>query len=272
MSGIRPETHRLLSEIMIQNTGVQLGGSGKEYLIDARLAPLVRQRNYKDVESLVQHALSNRDKALLSDVIDALTTNETSFFRDQKPFNSLAEFSLPHFHKSKKTEKHLRIWSAACSSGQEALSIAMTIDKLGIFSDWRIEIVGTDVSNQMLDRARTGKYNQFEVQRGLSAKDLITYFEQDGQDWKVKSFLSKMIRYEYANILKPGFLSKQYDIIFCRNLLIYFDQSTKRIALDTIHKSLSPSGHLVIGGAESLIGMQPMFEPIPGHYGFYKKC
>ena len=231
---------------------------GKEYLVESRLAPVARQYGDRDVNALVGR-LRQGDSALTEAVVDALTTNETSWFRDSHPFSAFEKTLLPQAAK-RSAGSVLNIWSAACSSGQEAYSLAMVIlDWLPANPGVQVKITGTDISQTMVDRAREGRYSQLEINRGLPAKYLVRHFEQHGRDWTLKPELRAMTRFERGNLAQPPVGVPQCDIVFLRNVLIYFDLATKRAVLQNVRKVLRPGGFLVLGGAESALSLDSAF-------------
>lgn len=232
---------------------------GKEYLVESRLAPIARQLGEPDVAGLVAR-LRRGDQALSDAVVDALTTNETSWFRDTHPFDAFANHLLPDVAKSS-TTRQLTIWSAACSSGQEAYSLAMLLlDWLPLNPGFSAKIIGTDISPKMVERARAAKFSQLEVNRGLRAPYLVKYFEQQGRDWTLKQPLRDMCRFERGNLAHPPVGVPTCDIVFLRNVLIYFDLDTKRTVLSNVRRVLRPGGFLVLGGAESTLNLDDAFQ------------
>ena len=231
---------------------------GKEYLVESRLAPVARQYGDRDVNALVGR-LRAGDSALSEAVVDALTTNETSWFRDSHPFAAFAKTLLPEA-ASRCSGSVVNIWSAACSSGQEAYSLAMVVlDWLPANPGFQVKITGTDISQTMVERAREGRYSQLEVNRGLPAKYLVRHFEQAGRDWTLKPEIRAMTRFERGNLAQSPVGVPQCDIVFLRNVLIYFDLATKRAVLQNVRKVLRPGGFLVLGGAESALSLDSAF-------------
>jgi chemotaxis protein methyltransferase CheR len=232
---------------------------GKEYLVESRLAPIARQVGETDVAGLVAR-LRRGDAALTDAVVDALTTNETSWFRDTHPFDAFTNHLLPDVARSS-TTRNIVIWSAACSSGQEAYSLAMLLlDWLPANPGYSAKIVGTDISPKMVERARAAKFSQLEVNRGLRAPYLVKYFEQQGRDWILKPQLRELCRFERGNLAQPPVGVPTCDIVFLRNVLIYFDLDTKRTVLSHVRKVLRPGGFLVLGGAESTLNLDDAFQ------------
>ena len=250
-----------IANLLKERSGLFLGPE-KIYLLDSRLLPIARKHNFAGLEELF-NALRLGKEDLTAEVVDAMTTNETSFFRDQHPFDALRKQVLPGLIKRRENQRSLRIWSAACSSGQEAYSLAMVLrDDFPMLAGWRIEIVGTDLSPSILERARAGVYSTFEVQRGLPIKLLIKHFEETPNGWRVKDELRRDIRFSQTNLLHPITALGSFDIVFCRNVLIYFDVSARHQALRALHRRLQPGGWLLLGHAESLLTLATDFQPL----------
>lgn len=242
----------------------------KLYLLESRLLPVAVQFKLQGLDGLAKKLREGRDAELQRAVVEAMTTNETSFFRDNTPFQRMKEDILPHFMKTRATQKTLRIWSAACSSGQEPYSLAMMLKEMGAqLAGWRIEIVATDLSHDILAQAKSGIYTQFEVQRGLPITHLVKYFTQQGDKWQVKPELRDMIAFKPANLLGDLNSLGQFDIVFCRNVLIYFDVQTKDKALRGIKNQLKQDGVLFLGGAETVIGITDSFKTHPDVKSIY---
>lgn len=266
---LRPEDFDFLAKMLKERSGLTLTAD-KSYLIESRLTPLARKRNMKGIEEIVQ-ALRRRDETLARDVTEAMTTNESFFFRDQRPFDILRDTVLPQMMLSRAKQKSVRIWSAACSSGQEAYSIAMLIKETGAkFQGWKFDIIGTDISREMLEKAKAGLYSQFEVQRGLPVQMLVKYFKKNGDTWQIDSSLRAMAQFREWNLLLDLKGLGQFDVVFCRNVLIYFDQPTKARVLENIAKQMPDDGLLFLGGAETVLGVSDRFKPVPELRGLYK--
>lgn len=226
---------------------------GKEYLVDSRLAVLCRRLDLPDAAAVVR-AAQRGDRAALAGIVDALTTNETSWFRDGGPFEALRRQILPDLVRTRATERRLRIWSAACSSGQEAYSVAMICREI-VPPGWTVEILGTDISRDILDRARAGRYSQLEVNRGLPAPLLVQWMRRAGTEWEVLPELRSMVRWDRLNLARPFPPLGRFDVVLLRNVLIYFDPPTKTAVLDRTRAVLRPDGYLLMGGAETTIGL-----------------
>ena len=258
-----------LAEFLKRESGLIITPE-KMYLLESRLMPIAKANDLPSIEDLIAKLRSNSSAALSKEIVEAMTTNETSFFRDIKPFENLEKVILPYFIDKRKHLKKIRIWSAACSSGQEPYSIVMTIlEKFPQLSSWTIEIVATDLSDDILDRARAAEYSQFEVQRGLPVTMLVKYFKKDGDKWLIKDDLKKHITYKTFNLLSFPYHLGTFDIIFCRNVLIYFDVETKGQVLEHMYKSLPQDGVIVLGGAETVLGITDVFKGLKKHRGIY---
>lgn len=226
------------------------------YMLEQRLNPLAESLGLTDIDTLVKELRRSNDTSLKTKVAEAVTVNETSFFRDVHPFEALRTHIIPELVKKNAAKKSIRIWCAAASTGQEPVSIAMTIrESFPELSNWKCDIVATDLSEEVLDRCRSGSYSQLEVNRGLPARKLVRFFERTGADWRTKPEIRNMIRYQRLNLTKPLTFMSQFDIVFIRNVLIYFDQPTKTDILKRVHRTLSPDGYLFIGSSETVIGM-----------------
>jgi chemotaxis protein methyltransferase CheR len=240
----------------------------KMYLLESRLLPIAKIFNLPDLSALARAVAAGLDKKLLQDVMEAMTTNETSFMRDGKPFERFKKIMLPHLLEEKKLTKQLRIWCAACSSGQETYTLAMLLkEEAAKLAGWNIEIVATDISNDILERARAGVYTQFEVQRGLPIQFLVKYFTQNGDKWHIKPELKQGITFKPGNLLENFGILGKFDLIFCRNVLIYFDTPTKGEILGRMHGALNKPGYVVLGGAETVLGVTDKLKPLPNHSG-----
>jgi chemotaxis protein methyltransferase CheR len=235
--------------------------AGKEYLVEARLNALARQQNIDSIADLVARLRSNPLDPLHRLSVEAMTTNETSFFRDHSPFEALKSTILPALLTSRANTKSLSIWCAASSTGQEPYSIAMTLcEAIPNLSDWKIIFIATDLSLEMVARSRAGAYNQIEINRGLPAKLLVKHFDKNGLTWQIKENIRKMVEFREMNLTLPWLNLPQADIIFMRNVLIYFDNDTKRGILAQARRILRPDGYLFLGSAETTMGLDDSFE------------
>ena len=231
------------------------------YLLEQRLSPVAKTIGLEDVSQLVAELRNNRNQSLSTKVAEAVTVNETSFYRDAHLFEALAKSVLPEIINRNQATKKVRIWCAASSSGQEPYSLAMTIrEACAQLTDWSLQIVASDLSDEMLSKCRSGEYSQLEVNRGLPVKKLIRFFEREGAVWRVKSELKNMIEFRRINLTQPWPYLGQFDIVLVRNVLIYFDQPTKLDILNRVRKVMTPDGYLFIGSAETVIGMSIPFQ------------
>lgn len=238
--------------------------SGKEYLLDARLGPVARSRGLSSVSELVVELQSRREPELLDLVVEAMTTNETSFFRDVTPFQVMEKDLLPALLEARRARRSLRIWCGACSSGQEPVSLGiMLLETQPELASWSVTIEATDINRAMVERTREATYSQLEVNRGLRAPLLLKYFERKGIKWTVKPTVRSMISAKTMNLVEPWTVRGPYDFVFMRNVLIYFDATTKRQILDRIARVLAPDGYLFLGGAETTVGVHERFERMP---------
>jgi chemotaxis protein methyltransferase CheR len=266
---VTPFDYDYLRGILKQRSGLDLSAD-KQYLVESRLVPLARKAGLAGIPELVQKMKSGAE-VLTTDVVEAMTTNETFFFRDKVPFDHLRDTILPALLQSRASRKSLRIWSAACSTGQEPYSIAMCLkEKAAQLAGWRIEIVGTDLSQEVLDKSRAGIYSQFEVQRGLPIQLLVKYFAQIGELWQLNSEIRSMVQYRQLNLLQDFSSLGKFDVVFCRNVLIYFDQQTKTQIFERIARVTEPDGMLMLGAAESVVGITNAFRPYPDKRGLYQ--
>ena len=259
----------IIAQLLKERSGLALSKE-KAYLLESRLNPVARKWNFSGFDELAQAIRNTGEEALLVDVTEAMTTNESFFFRDQKPFDQFNEIVLPYLLEARAARRSFRIWSAACSSGQEPYTLAMLLkehaDKL---AGWRVEIVATDLSNEILDKAKEGLYSQFEVQRGLPITHLVKYFVQVGDRWQIEDSLRKMIKFQQFNLLDDLSSLGRFDVVFCRNVLIYFDTPTKTKVLNGIAELLPADGFLYLGGAETVLGTTDRFEIMRGQRGIY---
>ncbi len=260
---------QFLSAILKQRSGLVLTEE-KAYLLESRLMPVARKFGFAGLPELVAMVREDRPEDLLCDITEAMTTNESLFFRDMKPFEQLRSLVIPQLVEKRAANRTLRIWSAAASSGQEPYSIGILLKELGnLLEGWDIQILATDISADMLNRARAGLYTQFEVQRGLPIATLVKYFKQVGEKWRLDANIRSMVKFKEFNLLDDTAVLGQFDIVFCRNVLIYFDQQTKSEVLNRISSVMPNDGVLYLGGAETVLGITDKFVPITGHRGMY---
>jgi chemotaxis protein methyltransferase CheR len=236
-------------------------GPGKEYLVEARLIPVARRLGAADVADFLAGVRRRPDPVAQRQIVDALTTNETSWFRDREPFTAFAEHVLPHLLQARAATRRLRIWSAACSSGQEPYSLAMLLQEQ-LPAGWNYEIFGSDISSEMIERAGRAEFSQVEVNRGLPAHQLVHYFERAGAHWRLAPNLRRNVSFQRMNLTAPLPALPPFDVIFLRNVLIYFDVETKRSVLRNVGRLLRPDGWLFLGAAETTIGVDDNYERV----------
>jgi chemotaxis protein methyltransferase CheR len=258
----------VFAALLYSGSGLVIG-LDKTYLLESRLGGVLQEHRLADLDALANRLRSPAPE-ITRQVIEAMTTNESFFFRDEKPFTHFRTHALPALLAARPADARLRIWSAAASSGQEAYSLAMILSDLKPQLNGRpTEIIGTDISREQLARAKSGLYTQFEVQRGLPMQNLVRHFKKDGANWQVSEALRAMVTFREWNLLTDLRPLGQFDVVFCRNVLIYFDQPTKARVLDAIAKQMTPDGVLYLGGAETVLGITDRFAAIPGERGAY---
>ena len=257
---------------MIQKHSAIVINSSKAYLVNSRLSPLVVKEGLASLEELVFKMRTKPDNALNERVIEALTTNETSFFRDPSIFEALKTLVLPEIIQKRKNTRQLNIWCGASSSGQECYSLVMLIkEHFPELLNWKLYFMASDISQEMLTRCRSGKYSQLEINRGLPAPMLVKYFEQDRTSWTIKKELRDLVRFQQINLAEPLPSMPSMDIVFLRNVLIYFDVETKKTILRKIKNILCKDGYLFLGSAETTFYLDDAFEPIQSKLsGSYK--
>jgi chemotaxis protein methyltransferase CheR len=255
---IRSENYRFLQEHVYSRVGIVLE-EDKQYLFESRLTPIVRRLGLGSINDLCALLRATCEPGIDRQVVEAMTTNETYFFRDPAQYDAIRSVLLPRLKEERRHTKRLRFWSAAASTGQEAYSLAMLLLEDGL-SDWNIEILGTDFSSQVLERARSGKYQQIEVNRGLPAALLVKHFRHSGVDWQLSEQVRRMVRFETIDLRKSMRALGPFDLVFCRNVMIYFDAETKKNILKELDGTLSRGGWLLLGGAETAFGVEEWFE------------
>jgi chemotaxis protein methyltransferase CheR len=255
---IHSENYRFLQEHIYSQTGIVLD-AGKHYLLESRLTPIVRQLGLGSINDLCALLRGTRETEVGRQVVEAMTTNETYFFRDPAQYEAIRTVLLPRLKGDRRDTKKLRFWSAAASTGQEAYSLAMLLVEEG-FADWNVQILGTDYSSQVLERARSGKYRQIEVNRGLPAALLVKHFRRAGVDWQLSEAVRRMVCFETIDLRQSMRALGPFDLVFCRNVLIYFDAETKKKILRELHGTLFRGGWLLLGGAETAFGVEEWFE------------
>ena len=264
-----PFDFEYLRKVLKDNSGLDLSAD-KHYLIESRLLPLARKSGLSDIGELVQK-MRGGAAPLTSQVVEAMTTNETFFFRDKIPFEHFRDTIVPELVRARASRKSLRVWCAAGSTGQEPYSIAMCLKEMGaMLAGWRIEILATDLSQEVLEKSKSGIYSQFEVQRGLAIQLLVKYFKQIGELWQINPEIRGMVQHRQLNLLHDFSQFGLFDVIFCRNVLIYFDQETKTRIFARLANAMEPDGFLVLGAAETVVGLTDAFKPHPDRRGLYR--
>jgi len=262
-AGIDPASFQYICNLVHQKSAIVLE-PGKSYLVESRLMPIARESGWDSIEQLV-HALRRPGSHLLvQKVVEAMTTNETSFFRDVHPFDALRSTIIPELLQKRANERTLTIWSNACSSGQEVFSIAMLLkENFPQLASWKVRLIASDLSTQILDKARGGVFNQTEVNRGLPLPLLLKYFQKSGLNWQLRPELREMVEFRVLNLVEPFPFLPPIDIVFLRNVLIYFSPDTKREILTKVKKTMRPDGYLFLGGAETTMNLDVTFERTP---------
>ena len=263
-----PLDYEFLRKLLKERSGLDLS-SDKQYLVESRLIPLARRVGLAGIAELVAK-MKTGSEALTAEVTEAMTTNETFFFRDKIPFDHLRETVLPELMRARANRRSLRIWCAASSTGQEPYSIAMCLKEFAALAGWRVEIVATDLSQAVLEKSRAGIFSQFEVQRGLPIQMLVKHFTQIGELWQLNADIRAMVQHRQLNLLQDFSHLGTFDVIFCRNVLIYFDQDTKVGIFDRLARMIEPDGVLALGAAESVVGISDAFKPYPERRGLYR--
>lgn len=266
---MKPADFEFLCQLVNKRSGLVLT-KDKAYLLESRLMPVARKRGMKGLEDLISTIRASKEEGLLREVTEAMTTNESFFFRDLKPFDTFRDVILPDLLENRAAKKSFRIWCAAASSGQEPYSLAMVMkEQAAKLTGWSYEIVATDISTEMLAKAGKGIYSQFEVQRGLPIQMLLKYFKKANDAWEIDPSLRDMVTFKEFNLLNDPNVLGAFDVVFCRNVLIYFDQPTKTGILDWISRMIPADGRLFLGGAETVLGITDKFKPVPGQRGVY---
>ena len=259
-----------LADIVRRRSGIQLSAD-KSYLLESRLLPVAKRYGCHSVSELAKKLRSSLDEELTVAVVDAMTTNESLFFRDGHPFEQFKTFLMPEMLKSRPAHQEIRIWSAAASTGQEPYSLAICLDQISASLNGRkISILATDLSNEALARAKEGVFSQFEVQRGLPTPVLLKYFKQDGKSWRINDAIKRKVKFAKHNLIESNKSLGRFDIVFLRNVLIYFDVATKKRILADISHMIGESGVLCLGGSESIIGLNDHLKPIAGRRGLFQ--
>ena len=264
-----PLEYEYLRGMLRDHSGLDLSGD-KQYLIESRLLPLLRKAGLLGIGELVQK-LKGGSASLTTQVVEAMTTNETFFFRDKIPFDHFRATIMPDLLRARAGRKSIRIWCAASSTGQEPYSLAICLKEMSAaLAGWRVEILATDLSQEVLEKSRSGIYSQFEVQRGLPIQMLVKYFHQLGELWQINSEIRAMVQHRQLNLLHDFSQLGIFDVIFCRNVLIYFDQDTKIGIFNRLAKAMEPDGFLALGAAETVVGLTDALKSYPERRGIYR--
>jgi chemotaxis protein methyltransferase CheR len=264
-----PKDFGFLRKLLKERSGLVLAPD-KQYLAESRLLPLARRAGINTLTELVARLKTPQAAALTGEVVDAMTTNETFFFRDKIPFEHFRDTIMPALIASRARKKSIRIWCAAAATGQEPYSLAMTLKGMGAqLAGYKVQILATDLNAEVLERAREGIYSQFEVQRGLPIQQLVKFFTQVGERWQIAQELRAMVQFRPLNLLADFTPLGSFDVVFCRNVLIYFDQPTKTQVLERVARQMPDDGFLVLGAAETVVGLTETFKPVADKRGLY---
>jgi chemotaxis protein methyltransferase CheR len=264
-----PDDFDYLRKMLKERSGLVLSGE-KQYLAESRLLPLARKHGMTTLAELIGKLRSPLAVTLTSEVVDAMTTNETFFFRDKLPFELFRSVVMPAIIAARARDKRIRIWCTAAATGQEPYSLAMTLKSMGAqLAGYKVSILATDICAAVLEKAQAGIYSQFEVQRGLPIQLLVKYFSQVGEQWQIAPEIRGMVQFRPLNLLNDFSPLGGFDIVFCRNVLIYFDQPTKAEVLTRLARQMPGEGFLVLGAAETVVGLTDAFKPVTDKRGLY---
>jgi chemotaxis protein methyltransferase CheR len=261
----------VVRKLLLERTAIVLE-PGKEYLVETRLSPLVRQLKLNSLEELVTRLRSQADNGLHRQFVEAMVITESLFFRDHHPFEALRRTVLPDLMNRRRSERKLNIWCAASSTGQEPYSLALLLrEHFPELAGWKISLLASDISREVLARAREGRYKQIEVNRGLPASLLVKYFEQHGTDWQLKPYIRQMVDFQEINLAQGWPVLPTMDLILIRNVMIYFEVDTKKKILGKVARLLRPDGYLLLGGAETTLNLDDSYRRVePLKAGFYQ--
>jgi chemotaxis protein methyltransferase CheR len=266
---VTPHDYDFVRKLVKERSGLVLAAD-KQYLVESRLLPVARKAGLMALSDLVQRLKGPNAQALLVEVVEAMMTNESFFFRDKHPFEHFRDTIIPTLIASRASQRRIRIWCAAASTGQEPYSLAMCLKEMApLVAGWRIELLATDLSNEVLEKAKAGIYSQFEVQRGLPIQLLIKYFTQIGETWQIAPDIRAMVQFRPFNLLNDFAAVGLFDVVLCRNVLIYFDQETKVGILERMARTVEHDGYLILGAAETVVGLTDSFRPVPDRRGLY---
>jgi chemotaxis protein methyltransferase CheR len=266
-----PQDFDSICRLLRQHSGVALE-AGKEYLVEARLTPLVRELRLNSISQLIAQMRVEPNNGLYRQIVEAMVTTESSFFRDHHPFEALQKVVIPDLMNRRRSERRLNIWCAASSTGQEPYSVALLIhESFPQLKGWKVSLLASDVSRQVLKRAQAGRYNQTEVNRGLPAALLVRHFAQDGTDWELNANIRKMVDFQEINLAQSWPALPRMDLVFVRNVMIYFDVDTKKKILEKLTRVLAPDGYLLLGGAETTLNLSDAYRRVEClKAGFYQ--
>jgi chemotaxis protein methyltransferase CheR len=266
---VTPQDYDFVRKLLKDRSGLVLGYD-KQYLLESRLMPVARKHGFAHLNDLIAALKVAPSSALATVVVEAMTTNESLFFRDKLPFDNFRDLVMPAMLKARAGSKKIRIWCSAAATGQEPYSLAMILQDMGAqLNGWRIEIVATDLSSQALTKAKAGLFSQFEVQRGLPIQMLVKYFTQVRDQWQITELIRSMVTFRHFNLLNDFGNFGQFDVVFCRNVLIYFDPQAKSSVLDRLGRVVARDGYLLLGAAETVVGLTSYFKPMAGQRGIY---
>lgn len=268
---VSDSSSRILAGLLEARTGQQLT-LNRRWRIETALSSLLRERGIATLDELITILVMGKEPSLSNQVVEALLNNETYFFRDRSPFDLLSRHALPKLAKERLPDRRIRIWSAGCSTGQEVYSIAMLFaENAEQWRGWTVDVLGSDVSSTVIDRARTGLYTQFEVQRGLGINQTIRWFEECGDGWRAVEDLRRSVRFQVHNLLEAPPHPGGFDIVLCRNVLLYLTGEKRRLAFDRLASGLAPDGWLMLGAGETVIGQTDRFGSDIQARGLYRR-
>jgi chemotaxis protein methyltransferase CheR len=268
---VSPPDYEFLRNLLRQRSGLILSAD-KQYLLESRLLPIVRKTGAAGLGELIRDLKTSPNERLTVEIVEAMTTNESFFFRDKLPFDHFRDLVIPQLLAARASERRIRIWCAAASTGQEPYSLAMCLSEMGSrLAGWQIEILATDISTEVVERARSGIYSHFEVQRGLPIQLLVKYFSQVGDRWQIAPQIRSMVEYQPLNLLHDFSRLGVFDLVICRNVLIYFSQDTKTDVLHRLASVTAADGFLMLGAAETVVGHTRRFRPVPNTRCLYAR-
>lgn len=260
----------IIADLLAERTGQQLSES-RRWRIGTSLAGIFRERGISNVDQLVCLLALEKESQLEQEVVEALLNNETYFFRDKPTFKRLAEDILPLLARRRADKRRLQIWCAGCSTGQEVHSLAIMFNEMAAKWDgWSIDILGTDISHKAISAARSGHYSQFEVQRGLTVSQMLRHFDETTNGWQMHSDSRNFVRFQIHNVLNPPPARNQFDLILCRNVLLYFDSQTRKRAFSRLQEAIAPDGFLMLGAGETIVGQTDRFRPSGSKMSLYE--